>query len=1155
MTLSDETLSGFMVVHGNHPESLRDLMVGWMAAHPLAPLEEELVLVQSNGVAQWLKLSLAADRGAGGMGVSAAVRTELPSRALWEAYRAVLGPDAVPPASALDKSQLVWRLMRLLPALLDGPAFAPLHGFLQQDEDRRKLHQLSLRVADLLDQYQVYRADWLARWADGEDNIVTARGEVKAVPPALRWQPQLWRALRDDVGEAGAASARAAVHERFLRAVAAWQGPRPAALPRRVTVFGISSLPRQSLDVLAAVARFSQVLLFVHNPCEHDWSFIVAEQDLLRSRRRQQRHARTAALPAPEALHLHAQPLLAAWGKQGRDYIRLLDEFDQRESYEQRFAAIGHRIDRFEANAGDTLLRQLQDDIRELRPLDETRTQWGPVDAARDHSIEFHVAHGPQREVEVLHDQLLAAFAADPSLRPRDVIVMVPDVAVHAPHIQAVFGLPGTKDPRRIPFNIADQGQRRQDPLLAALEQLLHLPHARLGVSEVLDLLDVPALRARFGIGEHQLPLLHAWVDAARIRWGLHAQQRAALSLPDGMDQNSWHFGLRRMLLGYASGQADAWNGIEPLAEIGGLDAALLGPLVRLLDALETHWRVLDQPAPPDAWVERLRHLLATFFEADDGSNDGLTLMRAQAALDDWQLACAEAGLTQPLPLSVVREHWLEAQEPSSLRQPFFAGGVTFASLMPMRAIPFRWVGLLGMNDGDYPRARPAMDFDLMGRDHRPGDRSRREDDRYLFLEAVLSAREHLHVSWVGRSIHDNEQRPPSVLVAQLRDHIAAGWKLAPEKRKDTRTLLQALTVEHRLQPFHRAYFDGQDERLASYAREWRASLHGTPAPRDNAPLDPPATDATLTLQRLGKFLKDPIAAFFEQRLGVVLAEDDAAAQDVEPFVLQGLDNWQLQDELIRVQRAAVDAGRSREEALQAQLARIAARGEMPHGAFAAPRLAELAEPMEKLFIAYAAQRAAWPIALDPEPIEHRAHGLVLEDWLSDLRGDAEGRRCRLVLDTSSLVKDGRWRYDRLLPHWATHLAAHLDGRPLHSVILSKAGTAQLPPLPTGQVLAWWSALLEAWQAGMRRPLPFELSTAAAWLRCAVPEKANKEPEPHKGVAAARTAHEAASRNSAYLRRAFPTFEDLWGEEAQTLAQDLLQPLRAHLGSAKGEAA
>src|SRR6478735_6297715 len=288
-------LPGFMAVHSNHPEALRDLMLAWMARHPLAPLEDEWVLVQSNGVAQWLRLSLARDPAQGGVGIAAA--------------------------------------------------------------------QLTERLADLFDQYQVYRADWLAAWAAGQDLIVASRSGAQPVPDELRWQPRLWRALLDDVGPAGAAHGRAAVHQRFMAAASGWQGERPAGLPRRLVVFGVSSLPQQSLEVLGALARWMQVLMCVHNPCEHDWSHIVADKDLLRAERlRQRRRPGGEGAIADENLHLHAQPLLAAWGKQGRDFIRLLDDHDAQETYAQHFDAIGQRIDCFDANPKDTLLRQLQDD-------------------------------------------------------------------------------------------------------------------------------------------------------------------------------------------------------------------------------------------------------------------------------------------------------------------------------------------------------------------------------------------------------------------------------------------------------------------------------------------------------------------------------------------------------------------------------------------------------------------------------------------------------------------------------------------------------------------------------------------------------------------------------------------------------------------------
>ncbi|KHN52051.1 exodeoxyribonuclease V subunit gamma [Dickeya fangzhongdai] len=1147
---------GLMAIHSNHPEALRDVLVSWMAANPLAGLENELILVQSNGIGQWLKLALARDARDGGCGVAAALDVQLPSRFFWQVYRAVLGQEQVPETSPFDKSLLVWRLLRLLPDLLAQPEFAALARFLQQDADLRKRYQLAERLADLFDQYQVYRADWLAAWAAGQDVLATSRRGVEPLPDDQRWQPLLWRALLQDTGEALSGTSRAALHRRFLDEVQLrGDADRPAGLPSRVMVFGISSLPQQALELLAAIGRWTQIFMCVHNPCEHYWGNIIADKDLLRAERaRQQRKPGMPEVIALEELHQHAHPLLAAWGKQGRDYIGLLDEYDQREQYEPLLQPLISRIDLFDSNGEGCLLNQLQEDIRDLRPLAESRARWPAIDPHQDSSIRFHVAHSAQREVEVLHDQLLAAFAADPTLRPRDVIVMVPDINGYAPHIQAVFGLiDRQKDPRYIPFSVADRGPRQNNLLLAALERLLNLPQSRVAVSDVLDLLEVPAVRQRFAITEEQLPLLQRWIRAANVRWGLHARQRQSLDLPDAPEQNSWFFGLRRMLLGYAVGAGDAWRDIEPLDEIGGLDAVLAGQLALLLDRLDYSWQQLCQPATPVQWGERLRALLNTFFAADEGE-DGFMLLQLDEGLQNWLEACESVALEQALPLSVVREHWLGLFEQSSLTQPFFAGAVTFATLMPMRAIPFRHVCLLGMNDGDYPRNRVPLDFDLMGQDYRPGDRSRREDDRYLFLEALLSAREQLYISWVGRSIHDNSERPPSVLVAQLRDHLSNGWQTV-----DGQAVLSALTVEHRLQPFSPDYFTAGSP-LFSYAREWRAGLLPQEASMADAALDEYRQDGVLTLRQLADFVRDPVRSFFRLRLNVWFEQEDATSQDQEPFAIDALENWRLQHELIQVQKAALRQHIPREQALMEQLARIARRGELAPGGFTAVLEQDLAEPMADLFTRYEQEREKWPESSPDEPLS--LPDVPLEDWLNELRADEQGNRCRLVLESGGLLHPTRrsYRFDKLVPFWVVHLAGHLGGQPLHSTLVSKNGTVHLPALEPEQAKAYWQTLVAAWREGMRYPLPLAVKTGFRWLE--VGGEPDQPPDSEAGKAARQCYDEhdpanrkfAESASNAYLARAFPNFDQLWANgEFARWTQLLLAPLYQTLKAASAK--
>jgi exodeoxyribonuclease V gamma subunit len=1311
-----------MLVHGNRPEALRDLLVTWVRRHPLAPLETEVILAQSNGIAQWLKLALAADpvredgkssrdmnavdlirdedkpdsdmhlanplrdggtsegdrhldKGEdeseasleGGLGIAAALEISLPSRFLWRVYRAVLGGEAVPETSPFDKSRLVWRLMRLLPEVMTRPEYQPLARFLAADTDRRKRFQLAERLADLFDQYQVYRADWLAAWAAGEDVLIDARGKRGPLPTEQRWQASLWRVLLADLaggrqpggmqerhaalgtltaqtsspqpsparGDGARESAgyatqarpgdrgcerllgsdpsspgagagagageliyagRAAVHEAFLARAAAWPtGERPPGLPRRLLVFGISSLPRQSLEVLAALARWTQVLMCVHNPCEHYWADILADQDLLRAEHRRQR--RRIGMPdklAAEDLHQHAHPLLAAWGKQGRDFIGLLDEHDDegaRGLYAARFHAIGERIDLFDPprdpTQATTLLAQLQDDIRDLRPLAESRDRWPPVDPARDFSLRFHIAHGPQREVEILHDQLLAAFNADPSLTPRDVIVMVPDIDAYAPHIQAVFGLVDRQDPRYIPFSLADQGRRATDPLVQALASLLELPQSRLAVSDLLDLLEVPALQRRCGISVEDLPRLHRWVRGANIRWGLHAAQRASLELPDQPEdqaRHTWRFGLRRMLLGYAVGQeAAAWRGIEPFDEIGGLDAALLGPLTRLLDRLDATWRTLREPATVAAWCARLRQLLADFLDAGDSSEDAFTLLQLETALQDWLEAGEEAGLTEKLPLSIVGEHWLSRLDEGGLSQRFFAGAVTFATLMPMRAIPFRLVCLLGMNDGDYPRQRPPLDFDLMGQDYRPGDRSRREDDRYLFLEALLSARERLYLSWVGRRITDNSPRPPSVLVGQLRDHLAAGWRLADSKAipqglvppsvqglapdnhqgpaQTSTSLLDALTQEHPLQPFSLRYFpsDPAVSPWFTYAREWRpgVAVSEPPGRVGQAPLPPLCREEPFRLRDLADFLKAPVKAFFTQRLGVYFDVADPAAEDQEPFSLDHLQRWLLNDELIQAQARAVDAGEPLAAVRAASLERIRRRGDLAPGGFGEALAEELDAPMDKLFAEYREALGRWPQSLademeilvpaqteDQSGDQPGTQTLAIADWLGGLRADAAGQRGRVVLETSDLVKDRHYRGEKVIRHWVAHLAGNLGEEPLTTLVLSKVGKVELAPLPPDQARRHLAELLRAWDEGLRRPLPLATRTAFAWLKGGDPGAARQTYEGGYN-------QQGEVETDPYLARVYPDYAALTADGAfNRLAETLFGPLLAALPAA-----
>ncbi len=1090
---------GLITLHGNRAEWLADAVLDWLALRPLAPLESEIVLVQSNGVAEWFKMALAQRSG-----VCAAAQVELPARFLWRSYRQILGPASVPPRSVVDKAALTWRLLQLLPQLVAQSGFGPVAGFLQGSEPDR-LWQLAGRLADLFDQYQVYRADWLGDWADGRDRLVGPMGAPTSLPDEQVWQALLWRAVLSSIGEADRAAIRPEIHRRALAALQTGQAPA-APLPRRVVLFGMTHMPLPVLELVAELARYSQVLVAVPNPCRFHWADAVDGRELLARARRYQplrRGLDLASLP-PEQLHAHAHPLLAAWGRQGRDFVRQLDAFDDAAAARQQAPA--PRVELFgEAEAADApWLQQVQNRIRDLVPLAEHDRK---LLAPGDRSIVFHSAHSALREVEVLHDQLLHLLAQPPGgapLAPRDIVVMVPDIERFAPAVRAVFGQLPRSDARFIPWGIADLSARASHPLVGALDWLLRAPAQRFAWSELRDLLDVPAIAARFGLVEDDVAQLTQWMAGAGIRWGLDAEQRAGLGLEACGAQNTALAGLERMLLGYAAGSA-SFDGIEAWDEVGGLAAELAGALAALVARLQ-HWTAMaETPAAPTVWAERFRALLSNFVAPLDDA-DKSVLQALGAALGDWLAACEAGDFAEPIALDIARAAWMHALDEPQLAQRFRAGGVTFCTLLPLRAIPFEVVCLLGMNDGDYPRRSPRSDFDLMALPGmaRPGDRSRQSDDRQLMLEALLSARRVLHVSWTGRSVRDNSEQPPSVLVSQLRDYLAAGWGDAA---------VQERTTSHPLQAFSRQYFEG-DARWFTYAREWRA-VHDAAEPVEISPTAAHAqatAPRSATLAQLGAFLRHPARAFLRERLAVVLEAPEEAAADDESFLLAGLDKYQLADEALATLDARTAAGEVAPlpDMLAEALAAQRRAGRLPMaglGARAEQALFDELLPLAQAWQQQCAQyslpaprlRVDWELTNASELIATGAYGMgaggqfeqyfppsKLEDWIEPLRSDAAGR-VALLTRTVSRVLTGNARApqvrpEKLLIAWLRALAAAACGAQVHGVLVASDALLRWAPMEQAAAQQTLAQVLALWQqqALAPQPLPLPLATSLA---------------------------------------------------------------------------
>jgi exodeoxyribonuclease V gamma subunit len=1018
--------------HSNRLERLADDLAEVMRVPLAPPLTPETIAVQSNGMARWLRMRLA-DR----LGVSANIDFPLPSTLAWILFGRMLSD--VPDHSPYDREVLVWRLMGLLPTIAGEEGFAALRAYLADAEDDLRRHQLASRIADLFDQYLIYRPDWILDWERGG-------GES--------WHAPLWRELVRSVGGIH----RVQVQERFLAAL----NRMPSAicgLPSRLSLFGIPTLPPAHLEVFARLAERLDVHLFLLNPCRQFWAEIRSEREI----------ARRVKDRDPRELYLETgNSLLAACGKQGRDFLGLLLDYDP------------HEMEAFEEPGEDSLLHCLQTDILTLRNRGEDgapRTCLG----SDDRSVQVHSCHGPMREVEVLYDQLLALFEADPTLLPGDVAVMTPDIEAYAPFIEAVFGT--TEPSRRIPFSIADRRQRTENPVVTAFFSLLEIVEGRFGADQVLALLEIEPVRRRFGIAEGDLPQIQDWIRATGVRWGVDGESRAALDLPDTRE-HTWRAGLDRLLLGYAlpAGGRRLFGGILPYDEIEGAAGRILGRLCSFAEALFAARDELIRPRPIAAWADLLVRLLDRFLEADEDEEEQVAdLRRAAAAL---AAEAAQAEFASPVSLAVVRAALQTALGEGRGGGRFLAGRVTFCAMVPMRSVPFQVVCLIGLNDGSYPRSRRAPGFDLMSEDVRTGDRSRRDDDRYLFLEAMVSARRVLYLSYVGQSNRDNAKLPPSVLVSELLDYVERGF----EPPKGEGRLRDRLVTHHPLHAFSPRYFRGgaDGSPLFSYSEEYceasrRRRTVAAPPPFLVRPLaEPPEEWRTVDLARFIRLFQQPAKYLVRERLRIHLEEQEGLLESREPFTLDGLAAYGLRQELLDLRLADSSLADAWEVAR--------AGGRLPQGRVGEVLFVEEAETVE----AFARRLEARGPAphLPPIPVDCPLGPIRLTGWLTGVT--AQG-----LLDyrlTTAKPKD--W-----IALWLRHLLLNSLRPPRvapESCWIGEKETILLGPVADPQ--SRLARLAEIYWAGLSRPLHLFPEAGFAYA-----ERVQKGQGEERALAAART--------------------------------------------------
>ena len=958
--------------------------------------------------------------------------------------------------AALDRNLMLWRFEGLL-RQLDDPVYQPLQQYLQGENLELKRFQLAQQLAKVFDQYQIMRPDMLSRWQQGEwvfENNTTEQ-----------WQRKLWLEITQVIGMKHRGSLWLDIIDTLHSHI---PGHFSGQLPERISLFGVNTLPPLFLAYLHALAQHCDLHLFLLNPSQEFWADIESK--------RQRAKAGT-----DEAFIGH--PLLAALGQQGREFQDML----------LTQTHFNLELDSFEPTDAVNLLQQLQNDV--------LSNQLQPRTPVMDGSISVHACHSRLREIEVLKNTLLHALEIDPTLELRDIVVMAPDIQDYEPFITAVF--------TDIQYAIADRSLRLSNSALDAFIRFLEISQSRFGWQSVVDLLEQPTVYPSFDLTEEDLELLKHWIQATNVRWGKSAQHKHEMGLPE-LAQNTWQAALDRLLMGYSVGtDTDFVDGVLPFINIEGSSAQALGGLHDFMQLLFKASKELQHPQPFIAWHRQL------LYYADHLLLVATPLERQQLndLLDELATKIAPVN-AENIAVSVIIS-WLETRvSEQKSTNGFLRGQLTFCSMLPMRSIPFKVIALLGMNDGEFPKIDRQPSFDLLKEQFRKGDRSSRADDRYQFLEILLSTRQQLIITYRGQSIAHNELIPPSVVVSELLDVLREYYQL------------EGFTTLQPLQAFSSRYFEQNTPLISYVAADCNIAIalnqpKVAPEPWWQGSLNAPTDSVIIEIDELLRFFKHPQRFFMQRQLDVRFKGINVDAEEREPFSIASLDNYSIQHDWIN---ARLNGG-------NLSLAKLQAQGHWLTGVCGA--------------IEFDRQQRAIDVFVA------RIQDKCLGSRAEDLPIDINVGRFRLLGTTTQHYQQGSllYRYADLkgrdfISAWLQHLMVNQLKPQVTHLLSIDADRVFLPEqCEDGHLIQW----LELYQQGVQRPDAFFVEPAFAYIKQADKLNGGKSAStPALDAAIASLARAVQQPYEPELQRLYQQQDDLTevlGDEFERLCQTLLQPI------------
>jgi exodeoxyribonuclease V gamma subunit len=1053
--------------------------LGSLLAEPLPdPFAEELVLVPARGVERWLsqRLSHVLGRGApgGDDGVCAGVVFRSPGSLIAEITGTVDDDPWSPEA-------LTWPLLEVIDRSLDEPwcrTLAAHLGHFDADDYEAELRRgrryaVGRRLAGLFTSYARQRPQPLVDWLNGD------AGELDE---DLRWQPQLWRALVDRV-EADPPHVR---HERTVARLRAG----PSDLPPRLSLFGHTRLSVTDIDLLEALAAHHDLHLWLPHPSDVLWHALAGTHGVI-PRREDTSHRAVR------------HPLLATLGRDLRELQRSLPTNPATDEFLRGTGVSAHP---------DTLLGWLQSDIAANAVRPESRNL-----AADDRSVQIHNCHGAARQIDVLREILLGLLQDDPTLEPRDILVMCPDIETYAPLIVADFGLGdvnGAHPAHRLRVKLADRSLTQTNPLLGVASQLLALAGSRVTASEVLNFAQGAPVRARFGFTDDDVEVITRWVRQANIRWGFDQEHRQ----PYHVDfvHNTWRFGVDRVLTGVAmSDDSRAWIGATlPLDDVGSNRVELAGRLAEFVSRLQHAVNSLNGARPLREWLAALTDAITRLTRVHDAD-----LWQTSQLEREFGAVSADAG---PRADTVLRLPDIRALLDRQLsgrptRANFRTGTLTVCTMVPMRSVPHRVVCLVGLDDGVFPRLGVVDGDDVLVRNPMTGERDIRSEDRQLLLDAIGAATEKLVITYTGANEYSGRPRPPAVPLAELLDALDMTTQDAVRRR---------IVVEHPLQPFDvRNVMPGKlvpDVPFSFDPTVLRAAQVSTGQRRErpkfiSTPLPQPVGDDVVLADLVG-FFKDPVKGFF-RALEFTLPRDVDGVQDAMPVDIDNLEEWTVGDRML----SDILHGLTPDDARQAEWR----RGMLPPGQLGWRKATEIRDQAAVLAGAAQQHRGRTEATAYDVDIDVGA-GRRLTGTVPRVYGE------RLVSVTYSRL-DGR----HLLEPWISLLAlvSQYPRRHWSAVCIGRMKRGAnvrvdgLAPPPGGEAVQILRDLVAIYDAGRREPIPLPVKTSYAW---ATARQCGRDPVQQASYRWKTERYPGEDEAPAHVRA--------WGKNASLAG--LMQPLR-----------